>query len=380
MTDRQNQEVLTWLQTHPATTCHSLSRYLRLPLDATRSLLLSVIQYLGKDKFRLIYCIQKEGTTLELVSAGDMMDVESEDMVLFAVQAKESTADSVHQIELGVKGMNLRESLAAGRLEVNHLDGIPPIPQEVRELLPHRKRKVPGAAISAGKSEVGATKSQPVPTASKAAVLKTKPAVKSQTTLPTQKPSTPVLPATPPVKLQHKEIESTSSETKTASPLEEPAKPAKTHNHVSFSEDTNMHEQEVRRRSTPHPSKVKKCTDAGGLNLDSSLYTVEEDDTDTIFTPAPNLKRARQDPPQVPQSQGSQVSTVEKAPTEGFKRMKVSTTSTFVDSKGYMVSRDTVKEEVVKVQSLPSNSHQSTGIAHKKGKQQVIGSYFQKRE
>ena len=378
MTDRQNQEVLTWLQTHPAVTCHSLSRFLLLSLEETRSLLLSAIQQLGKAQFRLIYCLQKAGEgALELVSAEEMMEVESEDMVLFAVQRRQETGDAVYQAEIGLKGMKLEGSLAEGRLEVNQTDGIQPLLQEVRELLPHRKRKTPGLVPSAPKPSSEICKSQPCPSILKSQTSKSKPVCKSQATLkPVQKPAE-LQAFSSPAKVKNSQVEFVSSEVKSTSPEEKA--PAKEGNRVTFSEETSPNEHSVKRRSTPHPSKVKKQTDDISDILKSSLYTVEEDDDETAVTPAPVLKRKQPDPPPRSAPQSSQVSTAERVPTEGMKRVKIAATDTFVDKKGYIVSRDVVREDVVKVTSVPSKPAPESGIPHKKGKQMGIGSFFQKQ-
>lgn len=379
MTDRQKQEVLTWLQTHSAVTCHSLSHFLRLSLEETRNLLLAAIQHLGKTHFRLLYCLQRAGEdSLELVSAEDMMEVESEDMVLFAAQRRPDGWEGLHQAEMGLKGLRLGESLGEGRLEVHATAGIQPLTQEVRELLPHRKRKIPGLPTSAPKPESVLSKSQPCTSVLKPQPGKSKPVCKSQTTLKTTQrtvePQTFSSPLAAAV-----QMEEIPSETKSTSPEDKQENRPNEGNRVTFSEDTNSAEHPVKRRSTPHPSKSKKQTDDLSEILKSSLYTVEEDDSETAATPAPILKRKQPDPPPRSAPQPSQASTAEKVPTEGLKRVKISSTTTFVDRKGYLVSKDVVNEEMVKTQSVPSKPAAEATIPHKKGKQMGLNSFFQKQ-
>ena len=342
-------------------------------------MLLSAVHHLGKANYRLLYCLQRAGEeVLELVSAEDMMDVESEDMVLFAAQRRPEGWEGLHKVEMGLKGLRLEGSLSEGRLDIQENAGIQPLPQVLRELLPHRKRKISGLAASAPKPENLPSRSQPAPSALKLQSGKSKPVCKSQTTLkPMQKPAEPQAFSSP--QATAAPAEGIPSEAKSTSPEEKQESRTKEGSRVTFSEEASPTEHTAKRRSTPHPSKFKKHTDEFTEILKSSLYTVEEDDTEIAVTPAPVLKRKQPDPPPRSAPQPSQASTAERVPTEGLKRVKISSTTTFVDQKGYLVSKDVVTEEIVKTQSVPSKPAAEAAIPHKKGKQMGLSSFFQKQ-
>ena len=377
---------------HSSVASHALSRQFGLTLDEARTELLAAVNALGRDQFRLVYCRHDpESSAFSLHSSDATMDIESDDMVLFAVQYKQVSREAINQADRSERAANMECARSEGKLMMHETAGIRPMEGKVRDLLPHRKQKAPGSesagqAVSgngAGKTGGGAKVQNAVPRG-KPSVIKSQ--TKINTTVqpkiedraipesasihppPSPKSTSPQKPPPPP--------EASSPATPTDPPPDS-LKPS--HPHVAFTEDPSHVNRVVKRRSTPHPNKHTKRSESINDILKSSLYTVEEDDTEA--TPQATLKRKLETTEKPEKKTAVMVSTpaeteASQVPTEGFKRVKVAKTKTFQDEKGYMVSKDVIEEEVVKVQTLPQKPVLSAAVAHKKGKQTDIGSFF----